>query len=66
MAHSQMDLVLQCLDAEALDDLHTELEARVFTGDAKGYERERLVQQYLAVVVEREIRRIGDAYQPER
>jgi hypothetical protein len=63
MGHTQMDLVLACLDDYALEQLVEQLRVQVYEREppVAGYERDRLVSQYLGVVVEREIRRVGAA-----
>jgi primosomal protein N'' len=58
VAHNQMDLVLQCLDDESLQQLHNDVESKVLKNVSRGYERERLIAQYLALVVEMKIREL--------
>jgi hypothetical protein len=63
MGHTQMDIVLACLDDYALEHLLEQLRERVYESPRHGdrYERERLMTQYLGVVVESEIRRADAA-----
>lgn len=59
MGHQQMDLIFAALDDATLEEVYSALASRIHDRDVRGYDHERAVQQYLAIVVERELRQIS-------